>query len=83
KSDYSSEVQSLQDAFNNGSVFAQTALAYCYEKGSGLEEDKSYAVKLYKGASQRGSQQAFNALRRMYDEIRPDEKEFKLLDQKL
>jgi len=83
KSDYTSEVQALQDAFNNGSVFAQTALAYCYEKGIGVQEDKSYSVKLYKSASQRGSQQAFNSLRRMYDEIRPDEKEFKLLDQKL
>lgn len=77
---FSNEIKTLQKLSGEGSVFAQTVLAYCYEKGIGVNEDKAYAVKLYRNASQRGNQSAFNSLKRMYDEIRPDEENFKLFE---
>lgn len=73
-----SEIGTLTTIANEGSVLAQTALGYCYEKGIGVQEDKATAVRLYRHAAQRGNEAAFNSLKRMYDEIRPDEEEFKI-----
>ncbi|MCX7876842.1 MAG: sel1 repeat family protein [Melioribacteraceae bacterium] len=66
-----------------GSVFAQSILAYCYEKGLGVRENKALAVKYYRIASQRGNQSAYNSLKRIYNEIRPDDEQFKIYDLKL
>jgi uncharacterized protein len=74
------EVQTLQRISDEGSVFAQAALAYCYEKGIGVREEKGIAVKLYRHASQRGNQAAFSSLKRMYDEVRPDDEIFKIFE---
>ncbi len=63
-----------------GSVLAQSVLAYCYEKGIGTKENKVLAVKYYRVASQRGNQSAYNSLKRMYDEIRPDDEQFKVYE---
>jgi TPR repeat protein len=75
-----SEIASAAQA---GSILAQVALAYCYETGIGMPKKKSEAVHLYRIAAQRGSQDAFHALKRMHDEIRPNEKEFQIEEEKL
>ncbi|KAF0152445.1 MAG: Sel1 domain-containing protein [Ignavibacteria bacterium] len=80
EADLSKEITTLQKLSGEGSVFSQTVLAYCYEKGIGLKEDKAVAVKLYRGASQRGNQSALNSLKRMYDELRPDDETFKIFE---
>lgn len=79
-SDLTDEINILQKLSGEGSVFAQTALAYCYEKGIGVAEDKAVAVRMYRTASQRGNQSAYNSLKRIYDEIRPEEDIFKIFE---
>ena len=73
-----SAVETLLTGADTGSILSQVALAYCYEKGIDLNQDKAKAVKNYRLAAQRGNRFAYNELKRMYDEIRPDEKEFKI-----
>lgn len=79
-SDNGKSVEVLQKISDEGSVFAQAALAYCYEKGIGVREEKGVAVKLYRQASQRGNQAAYSSLKRMYDEIRPEDETFKIYE---
>lgn len=76
--DYSNEINTLTIAANQGSVLAQAALAYCYEKGIGVKQKKAMAAKLYREAASRGNETAYNSLRSMYDELRPEEEEFKI-----
>jgi TPR repeat protein len=54
-----------------GSILAQVALAYCYERGLGIPRDSGNAARIYRNAAQRGSESAFEALKRMHDGIRP------------
>jgi hypothetical protein len=54
-----------------GSILAQVALAYCYERGLGIPQDSGNAARIYRNAAQRGSDSAFEALKRMHDGIRP------------
>lgn len=68
----------LLDASRSGSVLAEVALAYCYERGVGVPVKKGEAAALYRSAAQRGSQDAFRALKRMYDEVRPMDKTFQV-----
>ena len=68
----------LKDAAENGSVLAQVSLAYCYENGIGTSKSKSNSVEYYRNAAQRGNQYAYRELERLYDEIRPDDPEFRL-----
>jgi len=63
-----------------GSILAEVALALCYETGRGVRQQKGEAARLYRNAAQRGSQSAYDALRRMHDEIRPPGKEFEISD---
>ena len=77
----SEDIQILQNTANEGSVLSQTALALCYEKGIGVKENKAEAIRLYRHAAQRGNETAYNSLKRMYDEIRPDQDEFKIYEQ--
>ncbi|OGU53934.1 MAG: hypothetical protein A2V66_17015 [Ignavibacteria bacterium RBG_13_36_8] len=71
----------LNTASNQGSVLAQTALGYCYEKGIGVVKNKAVAARFYRYASQRGSETAYYSLKRMYDEIRPDGDEFRIYEE--
>ena len=71
----------LRDASEEGSVSAQAALAYCYEKGLGVKQNKAEASNLYRKAAHRGSQAAFSSLEKMYDEIRPDELEYDIYEE--
>lgn len=75
------DIKTLNQIADEGSVLAQTALGMCYEKGVGVKENKGLAVKLYRRAAQRGNEAAYNSLKRMYDEIRPYDTEFKIYEQ--
>jgi hypothetical protein len=68
----------LRKAAIDGSIVAQLALGYCYEKGIGVTERKPEAFRLYHKAFLRGSQTAFQSLRGLYNELRPSEAEFQL-----
>lgn len=74
----SSALQVLLNYSSKGSVLAEAALAYCYENGIVVKQNKAKAVTLYRLASQRGNEAAYNSLRKMYDSIRPDEEEFQI-----
>jgi hypothetical protein len=59
-----------------GSLLAELALGYCYEEGVGVPVRAALAAKYYRTAAARGSTDAFRALRRMLDAIRPNDKVF-------
>jgi len=65
---------------DKGSLLSALTLAYCYENGLNMRQDKGEAYRIYRGAFSRGSQSAYYAIRRMHDQIRPDSKEFKMTD---
>lgn len=74
--DSSGQIKLLEEQANKGSVLAEAALAYCFDKGVGVKQNKSKAAVFYRRAAQRGNEAAFNSLIKMYDEIRPDTEEF-------
>ena len=78
--DFTSQVAILKDAASNGSVLAQTALAYCFENGIGVKQNKATAAELYRKASYRGNETAYNSLKRMYDEIRPGDDRYQIYE---
>jgi TPR repeat protein len=78
--DFKQVTDFLLQSSEKGSVLAQVALAYCYENGLGLKKNSSNAVKYYRFAAQRGSQFAYNQLKRLYDERRPDSEQFRILN---
>lgn len=69
-------VRKLEKISDSGSVLAQAALGLCYETGSGVKKSKPKAAKYYRQAMYRGSEAAYNRLKRMYDELRPENDEF-------
>lgn len=71
----------LNEAAEEGSLIAVMALAHCYLNGTGVEKNKAQAVNLYRKSAQRGSRGAHSALKRIYDEIRPADNEFLVLDE--
>lgn len=78
--DTSPEVfNSLLKAADNGSVIAQSALGFCYEKGLSVKQNKGTAVQYYRNAAHRGNRSAYEALQKMYDEMRPDEEIFRVI----
>jgi len=70
----------LEEAAQKGSVLAQVALGFCYETGTGVVKKIPEAVRLYRSSAQRGSQDAYYALKRLHDQIRPPDKEFQISD---
>lgn len=76
--DISGSLKTLTETAENGSMLAQVALGYAYENGIGLGQDKGEAVKYYRYAAQRGNRFAYTELKRIYDEIRPDDSQFKV-----
>ncbi len=73
-------VATLHDAVREGSLLAEIALGYCYETGRGVSVDTAEAARLYYSGARRGSQDAYRAIRRMLDAIRPTGKEFTMND---
>lgn len=71
-------IPKLTKLMEEGSILAQTALGFCQENGYGIEKDKAAASRLYRKSARRGSYLAYSSLRRMYDEIRPEDKIFQL-----
>ncbi|HED06038.1 MAG TPA: sel1 repeat family protein [Ignavibacteria bacterium] len=69
-------IKGLKKAITDGSVLAQATLAYCYEYGIGVSKNIPDAVKYYRFATERGSQYAYNQLRKLYNSVRPSGKEF-------
>ncbi len=74
------EVGLLKKYTDEGSVIAQTNLAYCYENGIGVKQNKARAAKLYRIAASRGNRTAYSSLKKMYDEIRPADQIFQILN---
>jgi hypothetical protein len=66
----------LEQAATDGSILAEVALAYCYEHGVGVPVRLGEAVRLYRLGARRGSQDAYRALRRLHDDLRPQEERF-------
>jgi hypothetical protein len=73
-------VKTLFASADSGSVLAEAMLGYCYEEGRGVPQSIPMALEYYRKAAQRGNRVAYNALRKMYDEHRPNDPEFKLPD---
>lgn len=69
-------IRILSTGSGDGSTIAQLALGYCYETGVGVAQNTPQAVRLYRNCAQRGSENAYNALKRMYDKLRPKDPEF-------
>jgi len=78
--DVSGPIATLTRSSGEGSILAEVALGYCYETGRGLPRNVSEAARLYSNGARRGSQDAYRALRRMLDAIRPTESEFRIDD---
>lgn len=68
----------LGQAASNGSVLAESMLGYCYQYGKGGSASVPDAVKYYRKAARRGSVAAYEALKTLYDEQRPDDELFRL-----
>lgn len=66
----------LWRGLHEGSLLAEVALGYCAETGRGMTPSTAAAVRLYRSAWGRGSQDAYRALRRLHDALRPPDPEF-------
>jgi len=75
------DIKLLENQAKYGSVLAQIALAYSYKNGIGKKKNKAEADKLYRIAASRGNRTAYNALKNMYDEIRPNDEIFQIVEQ--
>ena len=60
-----------------GSLLAEVAIGYSYEHGIAVAPSKGNASRIYRRAAYRGSQDAYYALRRMHDDIRPEGEEYR------
>jgi TPR repeat protein len=74
-------IQTLRQFAGNGSVLAESVLGYCYQIGRGVDKNIPESVRLYRRAAGRGSQIAYRALRALYNNVRPDDLEFKMNDE--
>lgn len=72
KADY----EYLKYASDKGSVIADAAVGYIYEKGIFSSPKTSLAEKYYRKGYRRGNHYAFLLLKNLYDNLRPDDEEF-------
>lgn len=72
--------QTFVTAEEEGSILAQTALGICFERGILVKKDLAKAVTYYRKAAFRGSQNSFSALKRIYDNLRPDDPRFNVTE---
>lgn len=77
----SEAVSLLYRAVLEGSLLGQVGLGYCYEQGIAVPKSSAEAARWYRAGAVRGSQDAYRALRRLYDSIRPSDKEFEIEDE--
>ncbi len=78
-----SAVAVLRSAAREGSVLSQVVLGYCYENGFGVVRSIPQAVQAYRNAAERGSQDGYRALVRLYDLIRPAEARYQIRNEPL
>ncbi len=71
-------IRVLTSGVDDGSMIAQLALGYCYQHGIGVVRNTPHAVRLYRECAQRGSESAYDALKQMYNRLRPEGKEFQV-----
>ena len=76
--DLGSEIILFEKFKSKGSILAQFTLGYCYENGIGVIKNIPSAVEFYRNSAQRGNQYAYKQLKRLYDNLRPSEKIFKI-----
>jgi len=74
------DFKELLKAAEDGSLFAMVSVALCYRDGIGTKRSKPDAVKYFRLAAQRGNQFAYEELKNLYDEIRPADKEFLIVN---
>jgi TPR repeat protein len=72
------ELVMLQNADSTGSIVAQLTLAYCYENGNGIQQNIAKAIEYYRKAAYRGSNSAYESMKRIYNAVRPDSEEFRI-----
>lgn len=70
----------LEKSVQGGSLLAQVALGYCYETGKVVPKRWAEAAKQYRNAAQRGSKDAYAALQRMHDTLRPNQSRFQIAE---
>ncbi|HPN38018.1 MAG TPA: hypothetical protein PL041_06410 [Melioribacteraceae bacterium] len=70
------DIEILKNASDNGSVIADAAMGYVYENGIFTNEKKSLAEKYYRKGSRRGNNYAYLLLKKLYDDLRPNDEEF-------
>lgn len=70
------DFKKLKKAADNGSLFAMVTVGLCHLKGLGTKKSIPEAVENLRMAAQRGSRFAYEELKRIYDERRPDDSEF-------
>jgi TPR repeat protein len=70
------DLRVVRAAAESGAMLADVALGYCYETGFLVSRSAGVAASLYRSAWRRGSQDAYRALRRLHDAVRPGEAEF-------
>ena len=78
--EFSDALKYLRETSKKGSLISTVALGYCYENGLGMQKDTGEAYRIYYRSMRRGSETAFLALKRMYDELRPADKTFQVSD---
>lgn len=75
---YPENIYTLKIYSEKGSVLAEAALAFCYENGIAIGQNKAKAAQLYREAANRGNEAAYNSLRNMYDALRPSDDKFQI-----
>ena len=73
-------ISKIREARAKGVIIAETALGYCYENGIGVNIDKAHASDLYWNATSKGNEAGYISLKRMYDELRPQDEKFIIYD---
>ncbi|MEJ2105579.1 MAG: hypothetical protein P8X47_13550 [Ignavibacteriaceae bacterium] len=68
----------LKKASEEGSLFAMVSVGLCYLQGLGVKKSIPDAVNNFRSAAQRGSRFAYEELKRIYDERRPADSEFRI-----
>ncbi len=74
--DEEEQIAVLSSASRAGSVLADVALGLWYERN----EQRGEAARLYRKAAERGSRDAYTALIRLHDALRPGEARFRVED---
>jgi TPR repeat protein len=68
----------LKKASDEGSLFAMVSVGLCYLQGLGIKKSIPDAVNYFRSAAQRGSRFAYEELKRIYDDRRPTDSEFRI-----